>query len=279
VILLLDRSRSVKSNEGCDRLSPSVTLGGYQKGISMAEVFPKAPITEALIEIRAALPAGVTMADLERLHEQIKTQYPEKKTRKRFEGRFELRNEKEPFQISQVQEDGYAFTSADGKQIVQFRLDGFTFNRLRPYSRWEDLYKEAKRTWEIYKNAINPLLVQHIAVRYINSIEIPLKLFDYDDYFTAIPKIPRSLPQILAHFFTRVMIPFEDHGAMATVIQTPSGRQDPVHTDILLDVEVVCATSFAPEDERMWEAFGNLRNIKNDVFLSHITERTKELFR
>jgi hypothetical protein len=46
-----------------------------------------------------------------------------------------------------------------------------------------------------------------------------------------------------------------------------------------LDVEVLCATSFAPEDERMWEVFGNLRKIKNDVFCSHITERTKELFR
>jgi hypothetical protein len=37
--------------------------------------------------------------------------------------------------------------------------------------------------------------------------------------------------------------------------------------------------SWAPEDERMWGAFGNLRNIKNDVFFSYITERTKELFR
>jgi uncharacterized protein (TIGR04255 family) len=245
----------------------------------MAEVFPNAPITEALIDIRAQLPATVSMADLEKLHAQIKAEYPDKKTRKRLEGRFELGNEKEPVKASSVREDGYLFTSSDGKQIAQYRLDGFTFNRLRPYSRWEEMYQEARRTWEIYRSAVQPVRVSHIGVRYINSIEIPSKHFDYDDYFTAVPRVPPQLPQILEHFFTRVLIPFEDHGATATVIQTPSGKQDPVHTDILLDIEVVCGMSWAPEDERMWGAFGNLRNIKNDVFFSHITERTKELFR
>jgi uncharacterized protein (TIGR04255 family) len=245
----------------------------------MVEVFPNAPITEALIDIRAQLAASVTMADLESLHARIKTEYPDKKTRKRFEGRFEIKDDKGSVKTSGVQEDGYLFTSADGKQIAQFRLDGFTFNRLRPYSRWEDMYQEARRTWEIYRNGVKPVLVTHIGVRYLNSIGIPSKTFDYDDYFTATPRIPQALPQILQHFFTRVMIPFADHGATAIVIQTPSGRPDPVNTDIILDVEVICEHSFEPRDERMWEAFGNLRKIKNDVFFSHITERTKELFR
>jgi uncharacterized protein (TIGR04255 family) len=245
----------------------------------MAEVFANAPITEALVEIRAQLPANVTMADLEGLHAQIRVEYPKKKTRKRLEAKLELKDEMEPVKTSQVREDGYLFISADEKQIAQFRLDGFTFNRLRPYSRWEDMYQEARRTWEIYKMAVKPLLVTQIAVRYINSIEIPSKIFDYDHYFTAIPRIPQPLPQILQHFFTRVMIPFLDHGATAIVIQTPSGRPDPVHTDILLDVEVDCRLDLEPEDPRIWEAFSTLRNIKNDVFFSHITERTKELFR
>jgi len=245
----------------------------------MAEIFPHAPITEALIEIRTQLPANVSAPDLENLHAQINTAYPGKKTRKRFEGRFEIKDDKGSVKTSGVQEDSYLFTSADGKQIAQFRLDGFAFNRLRPYSRWEDMFKEAKRTWEIYRNGVKPVLVTQIGVRYLNSIGIPSRTFDYDDYFTAVPRIPKELPQLLQHFFTRVVIPFPDHEATAIVVQTPSGRPDPVNTDIILDVEVLCEHSFDPYDERVWEAFGILREIKNEVFFSHITERTKELFR
>jgi len=244
----------------------------------MAEVFPHAPITEALIEIRAQLPAGLTMSDLEDLHSKVKSGYPDKRTRKWIEGKFEFANAQAPFKSSAVQEDGYLFGSVDGKQVAQFRLDGFTFNRLRPYSRWQDFSQEARRLWEIYRDAVKPVLVTQIGVRYINSIEIPGKTFDYDDYFTAVPKIPPPLPQLIQNFFSRVVIPFPDLGAVATVIQTPSGKQDPVHTDILLDIDVVSDSNLGPDDRRIWEVFGNLRNIKNEVFFSHIKDKTKELF-
>ncbi len=246
----------------------------------MREVFPKAPITEALIDIRAQLPESVALPDLENLHAQIKTEYPDKKPRKKFEGKIEFKDEKEPIKTTHIQEDGYLFSAADGKRVAQFRLDGFTFNRLRPYSRWEDLYQEAKRLWEIYRNALKPLVVTQIAVRYINSIEIPSKNFDYDEYFTAVPKIPQVLPQILQHFFAQVTIPFLDQGATAVVIQTPSGKQDSLNTAILLDIGVFSGeVSVAPEDQRIWEMLGHFRTIKNDIFFSHLTEKTKELFR
>ena len=51
----------------------------------------------------------------------------------------------DPLQKAQFQVDGYVFTSADGKQVVQYRLDGFTFSRLRPYTRWEEVFAEAQK--------------------------------------------------------------------------------------------------------------------------------------
>ena len=246
----------------------------------MTEVFPRSPITEALVDIRVQLPGNVSLADLENLHTQIKHEYPDKKTRNRWEGTFEFKGEKEPLKTIQSQIDGYLFSTSDGKQVVQYRLDGFTFSRLRPYSRWEDLYREATRLWGIYRTGTRPLLATRLAVRYINSIEIPLKSFDYDDYFTATPKIPQGLPQFLQHFFTRLEISFPDQGAVAIVIQTPSGKQDPVSTAILLDIDVVAEVmNLLAEDARIDEIFANLRKIKNEIFLKSITEKTKELFR
>lgn len=245
----------------------------------MVEDFPKAPITEALIDIRAQLPDTVSLPDLEKLHNEVKAEYPDKKTRNLWEEKVEVEKEGKPHSETHFQQLGYLFTKSDGTQAVQYRLDGFTFNRFRPYTRWEDICPQARSLWEIYKTAVRPVLVTRLAVRYINSIEIPSKNFDYDDYFTSTPRVPQGLPQLLEHFFLRTVIPFPEQAAKAVVIQTPSDKQDPVNTAILLDIDVFEQVSLAPGDDRIWGIFGKLREIKNELFLRSVTEKTKELFR
>jgi len=245
----------------------------------MTEIFPHAPLTEALIDIRVKLSGNVSLADLEKLQDPIRVEYPDKKTRRMWEGTFEMKDEKEALQKTQFQVDGYLFTSADGKQVVQYRLDGFTFSRLRPYSRWEEVFAEAQKLWRIYTEGTKPLLVTRLAVRYINSIEIPSKTLDYDDYFTASPRIPPALPQGLAHFFTRLVIPFPDRGAIATITQTPLDKHDPINTVIILDIEVSKEMNSDPDDRTIVDIFSILRVVKNEIFFSSVTEKTKELFR
>jgi len=245
----------------------------------MTEVFPKAPLTEALIDIQVKLPGNVSLVDLEKLQDHIRVEYPDKKTRRMWEGTFEMKNEKDPLQRTQFQVDGYLFTSADGKQVVQYRLDGLTFSRLRPYTRWEEVFAEARKLWGIYVTETKPLLVTRLAVRYINSIEIPSKTFNYDDYFTAAPRIPPPLPQDLASFFTRLVIPFPDREAIAIITETPLVKPDPINTVIILDIVVSKEVNLTPGDEKIYEILRILREIKNEVFFSSITEKTKELFR
>jgi len=245
----------------------------------MTEIFPKAPITEALIDIRAKLPDNILLSDLEKLHEYLRVDYPDKKTRRMWQASFEMKNAKDPLRNVEFQADGYAFTSPDGRQVVQYRLDGFTFSRLRPYTRWEAVFAEAQRLWSIYVAHTKPLNVTLLATRYINSIEIPSKTFDYGEYFTAAPTIPPLLPQSLAHFFIYLVIPFSDRDAVATVTTTPSGKPDPLNTDIILDITVSKVVNLDPRDEKVQESVSILREIKNQIFFGSITEKTKELFR
>src|SRR6266568_2477827 len=245
----------------------------------MSEVFPKAPIIEALIDIRARLPENVSLTDLEKLHDRIKGEYPDKKPRNLWEGMVEFKQETPPRTEARVQRLGYLFSRADRTQVVQFRLDGFTFNRLRPYTHWEDIFPQAKRLWELYKTGVSPVRVTTVAVRYINSIEIPSKDFDFDDYFTSTPKIPHGLPQILENFFMRTEIPFPEEEAKAVVIQTLANKQDPLKTAILLDVSVFRQLTLAPDDESVWEIFEKFRDIKNKIFLNSLTDKTLDLFR
>ncbi|HET9178684.1 MAG TPA: TIGR04255 family protein [Terriglobia bacterium] len=245
----------------------------------MTEVFPKAPITEALIDVRTQLPQDVSLDKLEALHDWVRVEYPEKQKRTMWEGLFELKNEKDPLTTSRHQLVGYLFRSADGTQAVQFRLDGFTFSRLRPYTRWEQVFSEAKRLWDIYRVHAKPVRVNRLATRYINSIEIPFKKFDYDDYFTMAPKMPNGLPQVLTHFFTRVVVPFPEEGVTAIIAQTPSEKPDPIKSSVILDIDVFKEVSLSPEDAKIDEILAILRKVKNAIFFGSITPKTKELFR
>ena len=219
------------------------------------------------------------MAKLEALHGFIQTEYPEKQKRTMWEGSFELKEEKEPLARTQSQVIGYLFKSADGKQVVQFRLDGFTFSRLRPYTRWEDIFGEAKRLWDVYRVHAKPVRVNRLATRYINSIEIPSKKFDYDDYFKMAPKVPPDLPQLLSHFFTRLVVPFPDEGVTAIITQTPSEKPDPINSAVILDIDVFKEVNLSPDDAKIDEIFAILRKVKNEIFSGSITDKTKELFR
>ncbi len=147
----------------------------------MAEIrehLTKAPLHEALIDLRASLPED-------------------------FDGeRFlELK-----------------FTSQDEKQIVQFRIDGFTLNRIRPYTNWKELFPEALRLWKYYLDFTSVDHVPRVAVRHINRIDLPLPVKDFRDHLTVPPDIPEGLPQMLSSFLTRVVI--EDNETKASAIVT-----------------------------------------------------------
>jgi uncharacterized protein (TIGR04255 family) len=244
------------------------------------ETFRNPPIKEALIDIRAELPSGIELSHLEKLHDKIKSQYPTRKLRHRWEGKVEFKEGETP--VSEAKDlgpDGLLFWSADEKQLVQFRLDGFTFNRLRPYKSWDSMKAEAQPLWDIYVAGIEPIQVTRLALRYINSIEIPEKMFQLEDYLSQPPRIPNELSQIMEEFLSRVVVGFPEFDAKAIITQAPQPSKNPNVTSVLFDVDVFRLVNLAPSSQDIWVILGKLRDLKNLIFSKYITEKTKELFR
>ncbi|MBM4125009.1 MAG: TIGR04255 family protein, partial [Nitrospira sp.] len=144
--------------------------------------FPRAPITEALLDIRVKLPPQIDLIRLATFHDTVKDRYPSKQERVSWQGGFQITPGTGPEMLpSSGGPDGYLFPSADGRQIVQARLDGFTFNRLKPYDKWETFRDEAKELWQQYVRIASPEVVTRLALRYINRIEIPLPMKDFKE--------------------------------------------------------------------------------------------------
>ena len=239
----------------------------------------KAPITEALIDLRVRLPESPSLEHLEAFRDAVKETYPDCRTRRKWHTRFALHNEEPPaVETESGGPDGFILTSRDGAQVVQARLDGFTFSRLKPYERWEQLRDSAQELWKTYCDSASPLMITRIAVRYINRIELPLPFEDLGEWLETRPELGPKLPQGLAGYFFRANIPFDKPPGFVNVTQSiePGNYKDRV--PLIFDIDAFSTQELPPDDNGVWKKFEDLREIKNRVFFESITKKTKDMF-
>jgi len=240
--------------------------------------FPKAPIKEAVLDLRVELPPTVSLDQLSTFQERIRERYPQKRERKHWEATLGFNEGGLQAPVSKGGVDGFLFSSADGLNIVQARLDGFTFNRLHPYDRWDTFRDEAMRLWEHYVQIATPTAVKRLALRYINRLELPLPFKDFKEFILTTPEIAPALPQGLKTFFMRLEIPHDSYQAVAIITETMESVSNAV-LPLIFDIDVIRETTGSPSNSEIWQAFEQLRDFKNEIFFNSITEKAKELFR
>lgn len=234
----------------------------------------RAPITEAVIDIRITLPkASRTLEYLTALDVQFGELYLDRKDIKEFQYRVQFDrpavDEKTSTQL------GFRYTNAESTQVIQATVNGFTFSRLPPYEDWGRLKQEAERTWNIYSEHVRPETITRVAVRYINKLVLPRPVVELDHYLRYVPKVPKVLPQVLGAYLSRIVVP-DPHKDLTAII-TQSFPPSPTEVSPILDIDVFSERVFADADEA-WDAIDHLRDFKNQIFFDCITEKTAKLF-
>lgn len=243
--------------------------------------FPNPPIIEALLDIRVNLPKEITLDTLATFQDDIKERFPTRKESYKWEGGVEFQAGTTPKLMPPSGGCiGYLFRAPDDKEIVQARLDGYTFNKLKPYSKWEEFSSEAKELWERYVRVAKPVNVIRLALRYINKIELPLPIKDFKEYILTIPEIAPDIPNTLSGFFTRLVISNPEIQANAVITETMEKIDEKARIlPFIFDIDVSRDFIFEPQSEEIWRTFNELRQFKNQVFLNSMTDKTKEFFK
>ena len=237
------------------------------------------PIVEVLLDIKVELPPEITLNDLSLFQEDIVEQYPQKKERKVFKSYFEIKNGQAKVKKPKENTDGFLFMSGDGKRIVQSRLDGFTFNKLKPYRNWEDFKTEAKKLWSHYLKIAKPIRIKKIELRHINQINFPLPFSDFSEYLNTRIEVAEGLPQGVSECFTKLVIPFQESNICAIIVQAMGAKTQNDSFPFIFDIDVFCDTEISPEDEQVWEIIDDMKiNKANVIFNKSITKKTEELF-
>jgi len=238
-----------------------------------------APITEAIIDFRVKGTAGFKVEQFRGLTEALKSELPLVEERFSFEGGFSIECGKsvKPF-ASEGELNGYWFKSSDALNIAQFRRDGFTFSRLKPYTSWEEVFPQAWKLWEAYRHTGAAEFVTRVAVRFINRLPIPASMMDLGAYLTAPPRAPEGISGEIASFLTRLVLNAQNQGLTANITQALESRIDPKSLVIILDIDAYKQLEeLDTGDLSIPHIFESLHELKNVIFFSSITEETARL--
>ncbi len=234
--------------------------------------YPNPPIQEAVFDIRINRPNNNDDDKyLKNISDLKFNDYPVSEKKIEFEGKIYISEAETPPDKTTAKIAGY---KKENRQ-AQFRLDGFTYNVLKPYEKWEIHYKEFQKLWKIYDEIIAKKNIVRVAARFINKIELPISEgVKLHDYITTIPNIPKSLPPVFAKFFSQVQVLY-DENTIAVLTEAVDGEENGI-LPFILDIDVfVINESFEDFDS----IFDRLHDLKNDIFESCVTNKSRELFK
>jgi uncharacterized protein (TIGR04255 family) len=252
--------------------------------INKAEEFAHlshAPITEAVIEIRAFLESPWDEKQvLEALKERL-PEYPVSTSQKEFKQELQVDFSSEtPAKqtFSDLGLKGFRFQSSDKHRIVQFNRDGFVFGRLQPYADWQEFVHEALRLWQIYSELTRPFEVPRIGLRFINRLLCPPDKQELDEYLRIVPVPPVDLNVPFTAFLHRDTLIIPNHPYGINIVKTIQPRQGFEENDLwlIIDIDVFTTEKCAASSLAIQERLEEMRWLKNKVFFGSITDNLVE---
>jgi len=235
------------------------------------------------LDIECDLPLNQHLPLLESTaKERFKDRYP--KFRTQFAQEHQIATSPDgPPQISVLPAgiQAFHFVQDDEKQLVQVRLQGFSFNRLAPYTSLDDYLPEIKRTWNLYTEIANPVQIRMIRLRYINRIILPFTegKLEVDDYFKVGPQLPDEEDNLrFVGFFNQHAAVDMQTGHQVNIVLT-SQEPEKGYLPIIFDNGVAAA---GPGEAENWVWISgriqSLRDLKNRIFKNTLTKQCLELF-
>lgn len=235
---------------------------------------PRAPVTEALIDLRVQLPEGFDVGQFDPLPAPLRDRFPLVERREGMTTHIDL--ERGHATAAKVELHGLHFRSADRLELAQFRRDGFTLNRLHPYTSFDELLPVALDLWDHYATVAGVAEVERASVRFINHIKI-LPTASLEDHIEQPPAPPPGGLPVVARFLEKFVLLDPDSEVAANLTRSLEGRTDD-KVSVLIDVDVYKRKRIPAGRAELEPVLQELRSVKNEIFFGSITETTARMY-
>jgi len=245
--------------------------------------YRKAPIVEAVIDLRVRFGNEPTFGDLKRAAGTLKGGFPIQQDVHHVQMALKIgdisKNKKAPSSNLGQRRIGVLMRPENGQRVLQFQQGGFSYSHLAPYTDWATFRSEARKYWNVYRDLFKPAAVVRYAVRFINRIAIPQGRADGDSFISLYPNVPESLRNSVDRYFIQLQLPQSQVASNAQLIIN-SALADGDQGDgvsVMLDFDLFAPTDLAVDSEEVWERLDAFRVRKNEVFEACITDHTRNL--
>jgi uncharacterized protein (TIGR04255 family) len=240
-----------------------------------------APIVEAVLNIECDMPSNLDIGALrEPAQKAFLPQYPKFKAILMREHHLNAKPEAESHVSVKNILYGLQLIQEGERQLVQIRSQGYSFNRLAPYSTLDDYLAEIERTWFLFVHLASPVQTKFIQLRYINRILLPMPKgrLDLEHYFRICPKLPDEEKLAFIGFLNQHSAIENETGNHVNIILTAQPAENE-KLPVIFDITATLPIAIDPKNWREIVAIiQSLRGLKNRVFRNTITETCINLF-
>ncbi len=242
----------------------------------------KAPIIEAVLDIDCDFPPGFALAAVEGpARDRLLDTYPKLRTQLMQEHKIETKPNEPPKMSVRHEVQSLQFLKEDGKQLVQVRAQGFSFNRLAPYAGLDDYLPEIERTWRLFVSIAAPVQIRSVRLRFINRILLPMAggSVKLENYLKVGPRLPDEERLIFTGFLNQHSAVERATGNEVVIILTTQSQENE-KLPLILDI-TAAANGPAEVEDWAWlsATIQALRALKNSVFRNTLTDQCLNLFR
>lgn len=241
------------------------------------------PIIEAVLDIDCDLPANFKPKNVEApARKKWAKSYPKFRQQYLQEHRFEVQEPGEipEFSIRSGIIQALQFLKNDEKQLLQIRIQGFSFNRLAPYSSFDDYLPQIKSAWNSYIELAKPIQIRALKLRYINRFLLPFEnqRIRLDDYLMNVPQPADESRMLLSAFvnqYSAVDIP-SGHQIVSVLTTEPAIEEE---LPIIFDNTVIVQENIETQNwSYIRDKIQEMRELKNLVFRNTLKEKCLNLF-
>ena len=244
--------------------------------------FPNTPIVEAVADIDCDMPPGFELAALEAASRDLfRDSYPKFQIQLIQEHEFkQKKGDASPEHTMRNGMQAFQFRHDDGKQLVQVRRQGFSFNRLAPYSSLDTYLPEIERTWKLFVQLAKPVQIRCIRLRYINRILLPIteQRLSLREYLKVSPRLLDEDNLTFVGFLNQhTAVETATKNQVKIILTTQPIVKD--HLPLIFDIE---ASYRQKMEVGNWPEIAaritSLRSLKNRVFKNTLTDKCLNLF-
>jgi len=236
-----------------------------------------APIVEAIFDVRVEARPDFVANEFSGLKAELQGAYPVMEERRgvSLELAFGAHQPKGMARARNLGVNAYFFRSTDKVEVAQFRVDGFTFNRLRPYTDWDDLLPRTLQLFQSYLRVARPKAITRIATRFINRLTLPSRRLEL--FLSRVPVgVPGTEGALRAFFDTAIAA--EPNGGMVKFSQRVDPASNADTAILFIDIDTYFGGRQPPQVDVVESRMRELRDLKNRVFFGSITEELARLF-